>query len=122
MDILSATTKYTHHRFPVEIIRHVVWPYFRFCLSFCDVEELLLERGVVVTYNAIRKWCHKFSQQYANQLRRRRPRPGDKWQREQDQRAVNRLTHLMLGFKSFWAAYCTIAGIEVMHALRKGCD
>jgi len=43
------------------------------------VEELLLERGVVVTYEAIRKWCRKFGQQYANQLRRRRPRPGDKW-------------------------------------------
>jgi putative transposase len=53
--------------------------YFRFCLSFRDVEELLLERGVVVTYEAIRKWCGKFGQQYANQLRRRRPRPSDKW-------------------------------------------
>ena len=56
-----------------------MWLYFRFCLSFRDVEELLLERGVVVTYEAIRKWCRKFGQQYANQLRRRRPRPGDKW-------------------------------------------
>jgi transposase-like protein len=56
-----------------------VWLYFRFCLSVRDVEELLLERGVVVTYEAIRKWCRKFGQQYANQLRRRRPRPGDKW-------------------------------------------
>jgi len=58
---------------------HAVWLYFRFCLSFRDVEELLLERGVVVTYEAIRKWCRKFGQTYANQLRRRRPRPGDKW-------------------------------------------
>jgi putative transposase len=56
-----------------------VWLYFRFCLSFRDVEELLLERGVVVTYEAIRKWCRKFGQQYATQLRHRRPRPGDKW-------------------------------------------
>jgi len=52
-------------------------------LSFRDVEELLLERGVVVTYEAIRKWCRKFGQQYANQLRRRRPRPGDKWQMDE---------------------------------------
>jgi putative transposase len=51
----------------------------RFCLSYRDVEELLGERGVVVTYEAIRKWCRKFGQQYANQLRRRRPRLGDKW-------------------------------------------
>jgi putative transposase len=63
----------------VEIISHAVWLYFRFCLSFRDVEELLLERGVTVTYEAIRKWCRKFGQTYANQLRRRRPRPGDKW-------------------------------------------
>src|SRR6266436_6103933 len=70
---------YKNHRFPTEIISHAVWLYFRFCLSFRDVEELLLERGVVVTYEAIRKWCGKFGQQYATQLRRRRPRPGDKW-------------------------------------------
>ena len=63
----------------MEIISHAVWLYFRFCLSFRDVEELLLEHGVVVTYEAIRPWCHKFGQQYANQLRRRRPRPGGTW-------------------------------------------
>ena len=56
-----------------------MWLYFRFCLSFRDVEELLLERGVVVTSEAIRKWCRKVGQPYANQLCRRRPRPGDKW-------------------------------------------
>jgi len=79
MDTPPATTKYKNHRFPAEIISHAVWLYFRFCLSFRDVEELLFERGVIVTYEAIRKWCRKFGQQYANQLRRRRPRPGDKW-------------------------------------------
>jgi putative transposase len=79
MDTSSATTEYKNHRFPVEIISHAVWLYFRFCLSFRDVEELLSERGIRVTYEAIRKWCRKFGQPYANQLRRRRPRPGDKW-------------------------------------------
>src|SRR5262249_16880534 len=79
MDTPPATQKDKNHRFPVEIISHAVWLYFRFCLSFRDVEELLFERGVVVTYEAIRKWCRKFGQQYANQLCRRRPRPGDKW-------------------------------------------
>jgi putative transposase len=78
MDTPPATTTYKNHRFPVEIISHAVWLYFRFCLSFRAVEELLLERGVTVTYEAICKWCRKFGQQYANQLRRRRPRPGDK--------------------------------------------
>src|SRR5262245_4113189 len=52
MDILPVTKKYKNHRFPVEIISHAVWLYFRFCLSFRDVEEILLERGVVVTYEA----------------------------------------------------------------------
>src|SRR5438445_6420061 len=66
-------------RFPAEIISHGVWLYYRFCLSYRDVEELLFTRGVLVTYEAIRKWCRKFGQQYANQLRHRRPRPGDKW-------------------------------------------
>ncbi len=82
MDTPAATTKYKNHLFPVEIIRSAVWLYFRFCLSFRDVEELLLDRGVVVTYEAIRKWCRKFGQLYANQLRRR-PRPGDKWQMDE---------------------------------------
>ena len=63
MNTLSAPTKYKHHRFPVEIISHAVWLYFRFCLSFRDVEELLGERGVSVTSEAIRKWCSKFGQQ-----------------------------------------------------------
>lgn len=70
---------YKHHRFPAEIISHGVWLYFRFCLSYRDVEELLFACGIIVTYETIRKWCLKFGQQYAKQLRRRHPRPGDKW-------------------------------------------
>jgi putative transposase len=69
----------THQRFPAEIISHGVWLYFRFRLSYRDVEELLFARGVIVTSEAIRKWCRKFGQQYAHQLRRRRPQPGDTW-------------------------------------------
>src|SRR6266404_1330031 len=83
MSTPPSPNRYKNHRFPTEIISHAVWLYFRFCLSFRDVEELLFERGVVVTYEAIRKWCRKFGQQYANQLRRRRPRPGDKWQMDE---------------------------------------
>jgi putative transposase len=79
MSTVTPATRYKHHRFPVAIISHAVWLYFRFCLSFRDVEERLSERGVIVTYEAIRKWCRKFGQAYANQLRRRRPRPGDQW-------------------------------------------
>ena len=79
MSTVTPATPYKNPRFPTEIISHAVWLYFRFCLSFRDVKELLFDHGVVVTNKAIRKWCHKFGQHYANQLRRRRPRPGDKW-------------------------------------------
>jgi putative transposase len=74
-----AAASYEGHRYPVEIINHSVWLYFRFSLSFREVEELMLARGVVVSYETIRCWCAKFGQAYANQLRRRRPHPGDKW-------------------------------------------
>jgi len=75
----AATSPYRRHRFPAEIISHTVWLYFRFALSFRDVEEIMAMRGVTLTYEAIRECSLKFGQTYANELRRRRPRPGDKW-------------------------------------------
>ncbi len=80
MNEQAPAPNYKRHRFPPEIIAHAVWLYFRFTLSYRDVEELLAERGVVVTYETVRQWCRKFGQEYANGLRRRRPRPGDTWQ------------------------------------------
>jgi putative transposase len=74
-----AINPYKRHRFPVEIMSHCVWLYFRFCLSYRDVEELMAKRGVTLTYEAVRYWCQKFGQPYANVLHRRRPRPGDTW-------------------------------------------
>lgn len=70
---------YKGFRFPQEIIAHAVRLYFRFSLSFRDVEDLLAERGIIVAYETIRQWTRKFGQTYANQLRRPRARPGDKW-------------------------------------------
>src|ERR1700688_1924098 len=70
---------YHRHRFPAEIISHCVWLYFRFCLSYRDVEEIMAERGVVVTYETIRDWSQKFGGTYATRLRSRTPRPGDRW-------------------------------------------
>ena len=67
------------YRFPPEIITHAVWLYHRFSLSNRDVEELLAERGIHVSYEAIRLWCHKFGPLLASELRRRHPRRGDKW-------------------------------------------
>jgi len=79
----SASPSYKGHRYPVEVISHCVWLYFRFPLSFREVEELLLERGVIVSYETVRRWCAKFGRSYANGLRRGRPQPGDKWHLEE---------------------------------------
>ena len=73
------TARYKNHRFPGEIMSHGVWLSYRFTLSYRDVQELLFERGITVSHEAIRQWCRKFGQEYANRLRRRRPRPGDTW-------------------------------------------
>src|SRR5208337_616504 len=67
------------HRFPAEIISQAVWLYHVFSLSLRDVELLLAERGEVVSYESIRRWCDKFGADFADKLRRRRPQPGDKW-------------------------------------------
>jgi len=77
--VSDAGPSYKNHRYPVEVISHCVWLYFRFPLSYREVEELMLERGVVVSHESVRRWCVKFGQAYANSLRRRHPQPGDKW-------------------------------------------
>lgn len=75
----TTTRPYKGYRFPPEIISYCLWLYFRFSLSYRDVEEIMAERGVVLTYETVRQWCLKFGQTYANELRRRRPPCGDKW-------------------------------------------
>lgn len=70
---------YKRHRFPQQIIAHAVWLYFRFQLSLRLAEELLLERGIVVSYETIRRWGLKFGPAYAKQLRRRRSSLQDVW-------------------------------------------
>ncbi|WP_455680872.1 IS6 family transposase [Streptomyces mirabilis] len=75
----NVSPSYKGHRYPVEVISHGVWLYHRFPLSFREVEELMLERGVTVSYETVLRWCVKFGQQYANALRRRQSRPGDQW-------------------------------------------
>ncbi len=74
-----STPAYYRHRFPAEIISHCVWLYFRFTLSFRDVEEMMNERGVTVTYESVREWCLKFGGAYAKRMRSRSRRPGDRW-------------------------------------------
>jgi putative transposase len=77
--VTAAGSSYKGFRFPPEIISHCVWLYHRFPLSFREVEELMGVRGVIVSYETIRQWCAKFGPEYACRLRRRQPRPGDKW-------------------------------------------
>ncbi len=72
-------SSYHRHRFPSEIISHTVWLYHRFCLSFREVEELLAERGITVTYETVRQWCRKFGPAYARKLKKRQGRLGDTW-------------------------------------------
>jgi putative transposase len=83
------------HRFPIEIISHAVWLYFRFSLSYRDVEQLMAARGIVLTYETIRQWCRKFGQQYANQLRRRRAQTGDKWHLDEVFLTINGKLHYL---------------------------
>jgi transposase-like protein len=74
-----ALLSYRRHRFPPSIIQHTIWLYLRFTLSYRDVEELLAERGLEVSYETVRRWVLKFGATVAQRLRRRRPRPSDRW-------------------------------------------
>jgi putative transposase len=89
------TARYKNHRFPSEIISHGVWLYYRFTLSYRDVQELLFARGIDVTHEAIRQWCRKFGQEYANQLKHRRARPGDKWPLDEVFLTINGQRHYL---------------------------
>src|SRR5919199_4197891 len=70
---------YARRRFPPEVIQHAVWLYLRFTLSFRDVEDLLAERGLEVSYETVRRWVLKFGPAFARRLRQRRPRPSPRW-------------------------------------------
>jgi putative transposase len=88
------TISFARHQFPPGIIRHAVWIYLRFTLSFRDVEDLLAERGLDVSYETVRRWVLKVGPMFARELRRRRPRPTAKW--HLDEMAV------MIGGRPFW--------------------
>ena len=75
----SQVPSYHGYRFPPEIISYAVLLCHRFCLSFRDAEDLLAQRGVIVSYETIRQWCQTFGPAYARGLRRRRGRMGDTW-------------------------------------------
>jgi putative transposase len=85
---------YARHQFPPEVIRHAVWLYLRFTLSYRDVEELLAERGLDLSYETVRRWVIKFGPAFARNLRRLRPRPSAQW--HLDEMAV------VIGGKRLW--------------------
>jgi putative transposase len=85
---------FARHQFPPDIIRHAVWLYLRFTLSFRDVEDLLAERGLDLSYETVRRWVLKFGPLFAKELRRRRHRPTARW--HLDEMAV------LIGGKQFW--------------------
>ena len=70
---------YSGYRFPPEIIHQAIWLYLRFTLSFRDVEDLLAERGIAISYETIRRWVNHFGPIIATELRKRRPRPHSIW-------------------------------------------
>src|SRR6184192_3074394 len=70
---------YRRHRFPPVVIQHAVWLHLRFTLSYRDVEDLLAERRVDISYETVRRWVLKFGPAIARRLRQRRPRPSDRW-------------------------------------------
>jgi putative transposase len=88
------TISFARYQFPPEIIRHAVWLYVRFTLSYRDVEDLLAERGLDVSYETVRRWVLKFGPLFARELHRRRPRPTSQW--HLDEVAV------MIAGRQFW--------------------
>jgi putative transposase len=92
---MRTVSQYHRHRVPSEIIGHCVWLYFRFALSFRDVEELPAVRGVCLSYETVREWCLTFGQTYANGLRRRSPRPGDQWHLDEVFLKINGRLHYL---------------------------
>jgi len=94
-EMTASNSLYHRHRYPAEIISHCVWLYFRFSLSFRDVEEILAMRGVTLTYDTVREWGLKFGEAYANGLRRKSPCPGDRWHLDEVFLKINGRPHYL---------------------------
>lgn len=89
----TTAPNYRGDPFPPGMISHCVWLYFRFSLSFRDIEEVMAEHGVVLTYETVRQWCLKFGQTYANELKHCRSKAGDKWHLDEVFLTINGKTH-----------------------------
>jgi putative transposase len=76
---MNLSRHYHRHRYPIEVVSCCVWLYFRYSLSYRDVEEMMLERGVTVSFETIREWCQKFGAEYSKRLKKCRGPVGDTW-------------------------------------------
>ena len=83
------TSIYSRHRFHPDIIRRAVWMYFRFSLSFRDVEELMIDRGIDVSYETIRRWVDKFGSTYAKRIKSRSENPSPIWHLDEVYTKIN---------------------------------
>lgn len=94
MKLPNAFARLKGFRCPGEIIAYAVWVYHRFALSTADVEDLLAERGVIVSREAVRLWVSRFGSHFAGCIRRERPKPNDKWHMDE--------VVITIGSKKFW--------------------
>jgi putative transposase len=92
---VSRPERYRRHHFPIEVVEHCVWLYFRFSLSYRNIEEMMAVRGVRVTYETVREWCRKFGSLYAAQLRKKGSRVGSKWHLDEVFLKINGVQHYL---------------------------
>jgi putative transposase len=92
---MSAAERYRRHRFPIDVVEQCVWLYFRFALSYRDIEEMMVKRGVRVTYETVREWCCKFGSLYAAKLRKKRARIGPRWYLDEVFLKMNGVQHYL---------------------------
>jgi len=105
------------HQFPPVVIQHAVWLYLRFTLSYRDVEDLLAERGLDISYETVRSWVLKFGPVIARRLRRRRPRPSNRWHLdEMVVRALSRTAAPITGRRATRPARCCPGDEDLRHA------
>ena len=93
--VSTGESRYRRHRFPVEVVEQCVWLYFRFALSYRNIEEMMAKRGVPVTYETVREWCHKFGSAYAARLKKKRARFGAKWHLDEVFIKMNGIQHYL---------------------------
>jgi putative transposase len=87
---MNADLRYRRHRFPIDIISQCMWLYFRFFLSYRDVELMMAERGVALSYETVRNWCDKFGCEYAKRLKARHGSFDDTWHLDEVYLRINR--------------------------------